>query len=220
MAQRRWHKVVLLSYEFSYEKCSKMSPKLLELCLVGQKNSMPNMTGRPGYRTMEMNGGSSAPYLARTPCVPLFSTLFKKGGNRRAFRLPGAGGDHFHCTVEPSPGRIRCLSGPVLRDTARLSQRYPPIARYGVLVSQHGQLGAIPPPPFSEHFPPGRACEVEVRYPPSKGVSQRYLRDTLSKQGNGCDTPLCDTISKRYCAIWGGISHWAAKFGAENRAHA
>ena len=30
------------------------------------------MTGRPGYRTMEMNGGSSAPYLACTPCVPLF----------------------------------------------------------------------------------------------------------------------------------------------------
>ena len=22
----------------------------------------------------------------------------------------------------------------------------------------------------------------------------------------GCDTPLCDTISKMYCAIWGGIS--------------
>ena len=42
----------------------------------------------------------------------------------------------------------RCpLSGPVLRDTARLSQRYPPIARYGVLVSQHGHLGAIPPSP-------------------------------------------------------------------------
>ena len=29
--------------------------------------SLPNMTGRPGYRTMEMNGGSSAPHLARTP---------------------------------------------------------------------------------------------------------------------------------------------------------
>ena len=69
---------------------------------------MPNMTGRPGYRTMEMIGGSSAPYLARTPCVPLFCTLFNRGGNRRAFRLPGAGGDHFHCTVEPSPGHIRC----------------------------------------------------------------------------------------------------------------
>ena len=33
---------------------------------------MPNMTGRPGYRTMEMIGGSSAPYLACTPFVPLF----------------------------------------------------------------------------------------------------------------------------------------------------
>ena len=35
-------------------------------------DSTPNMTGRPGYRTTEMIGGSSAPYLARTPCVPLF----------------------------------------------------------------------------------------------------------------------------------------------------
>ena len=34
--------------------------------------AMPNMTGRPGCRTMEMNGGSSASYLARTPCVPFF----------------------------------------------------------------------------------------------------------------------------------------------------
>ena len=53
------------------------------------------MTGRPGHRTMEMNGGSSVPYLARTPCVPLFSTLFIRGGNRRAFRLPGPGGESF-----------------------------------------------------------------------------------------------------------------------------
>ena len=60
--------------------------------------SMPNMTGRPGHRTMEINGGSSAPHLARTPCVPLFCTSFIRGGNRRAFRLPGTGGDTFHCT--------------------------------------------------------------------------------------------------------------------------
>ena len=73
-----------------------------------KKKHLPNMTGRPGYRTMEMNGGSSAPYLARTPCVPLFSTLFNRGGNRRAFRLPRGGGDHFHCALEPSPGHIRC----------------------------------------------------------------------------------------------------------------
>ena len=46
----------------------------------GLSLSMPNMTRRPGHRTMEMNGGSSAPYLARTPCVPLFCTLFNRGG--------------------------------------------------------------------------------------------------------------------------------------------
>ena len=61
-------------------------------------SKVPNMTGRPGCRTMEMNRGSSAPYLARTP----------RGGDRRVFRLPGEGGDHFHCAVEPSPGHIRC----------------------------------------------------------------------------------------------------------------
>ena len=54
--------------------------------------SMPNMTGRPGYRTKEMNGGSPAPYLARTPYVPLFCTLLTRGGNRKGFGLPGAGG--------------------------------------------------------------------------------------------------------------------------------
>ena len=29
---------------------------------------------------MEMIGGSSVSYLARTPCVPLFCTLFNRGG--------------------------------------------------------------------------------------------------------------------------------------------
>ena len=53
------------------------------------------MTGRPGYRTMEMIGGSSAPYLARTLCVPLFCTSFNRVGNKERFRLPGAGGGSF-----------------------------------------------------------------------------------------------------------------------------
>ena len=47
--------------------------------------------------------------------------------------------------------------------------------------------------------------------PPTKG----YLSDTgairYDNEATGCDTPLCDTISKRYCAIGVGISHWAAK---------
>ena len=73
-----------------------------------KEESTPNMTGRPGCRTMEVIGGSSVSYLARTPCVPLFSTLFNRGGSRRASRLAGEGGGHFHCTVEPSPGHIQC----------------------------------------------------------------------------------------------------------------
>ena len=59
-----------------------------------RKSSGTDMAGRPRHRTMEMIGGSSASYLARTPFVPLLCTLFNRGGNRRAFRLPGAGGDH------------------------------------------------------------------------------------------------------------------------------
>ena len=41
----------------------------------------------------------------------------------------------------------------------------PLLRAMGFLVSQHGQLGAIPPPPFLSDSP-WRACEVEVRYPP------------------------------------------------------
>ena len=87
----------------------------------------------------------------------------------------------------------------------------PPLRAMETLVSQHGQLGAIPPPPFLsvslfENMRSGGAIP-----PPQKG----YLRDTCAtpyeNKANGCDTPLCDTISKGYCAIWGGISHWAAK---------
>ena len=37
--------------------------------------SIPNMTGRPGCRTMEMIGGSSVSYLARTPYVRFYFLL-------------------------------------------------------------------------------------------------------------------------------------------------
>ena len=55
----------------------------------------------------------------------------------------------------------------------------PLLRAMGFLVAQHGQLGAIPPPPFLsvsplEHMRSGGAIP-----PPSKGVSQRYFRDTL-----------------------------------------
>ena len=98
--------------------------------------------------------------------------------------------------------RLR-LSGPVLRDTARLSQRYPPIARYGVFGVPTWPIGCDTPLPLSvspwESMRSGGAIP-----PPQKG----YLSDTgampYENKANGCDNPLCDTISKRYCAIWGG----------------
>ena len=82
-------------------KSPKRSRKRVEI-------STPNMTGRPGYRTMEMNGGSSAPYLALTPCVPLFVHCLIRVETEGLLDYQGRAGDHFHCTVEPSPGHIRC----------------------------------------------------------------------------------------------------------------
>ena len=87
----------------------------------------------------------------------------------------------------------------------------PLLRAMGFLVSQHGQLGAIPPPPFLSISPLESMQSGGAIPPPQKG----YLSDTgaipYENKANGCDTPLCDTISKGYCAIWGGISHWAAK---------
>ena len=58
------------------------------------------------------------------------------------------------------------------------------------------------PLPLFWAFPPWRACKSGGAIP-HKG----YLSDTSAiphdNKANGCDTPLCDTISKRYCAIWG-----------------
>ena len=121
--------------KFLHEICARKR-QMLSLRKIGIM-SMPTMTGRLGHRTMEMNGGSSVPYLARTPCVPLFSILFKRGGNRRAFRLPRAGGDHFHCTVEPSPGHIRC------RLWNNFSETLPPKPCFGAIFcfSAHLLLG-------------------------------------------------------------------------------
>ena len=61
------------------------------------------------------------------------------------WRLPG-----IDFVVMLSTLVIEVLSGPVLRDTARLSQRYPPIARYGVLGVSTWPIGCDTPSPFSE----------------------------------------------------------------------
>ena len=82
----------------------------------------------------------------------------------------------------------------------------------GFLVSQHGQLGAIPPPPFLSVSPLESMQSGDAILPPQKGYLSNTCAIPYENKANGCDTPLCDTISKGYCAIWGDISHWAAKF--------
>ena len=106
---------------------------------------------------------------------------------------------------------IRILVAPYCAIPRDYLSDTPLLRAMGFLVSQHGQLGAIPPPPFSERFPLVDHAKWRCDTPPEKG----YLSDTCAipceNKANGCDTPLCDTISKGYCAIWGGISHWAAR---------
>ena len=115
---------------------------------------------------------------------------------------------HFYANKAKTEVRHFCLkhlSGPVLRDTARLPQRYPPIARYGVFGVSTWQIGCDIPSPFSERFPLGEHAKWRCDTPPLKrGISAILARYPYENKANGCDTPLCDTISKGYCAIWGG----------------
>ena len=49
----------------------------------------------------------------RTSCAPprtLLYAYFNRSGSKGAFSFPGATRDRFCCTVEPSPGHIRCRS--------------------------------------------------------------------------------------------------------------
>ena len=104
------------------------------------------------------------------------------------------------------------LSGPVLRDTARLSQRYPPIARYGVFGVLTWPIGCDTPS-FSEHFPPlGEHAKWRCDNPPLKrGISAipaRYPKKTRQMRA----IPPSAILSRKGIARYGGgISHWAAK---------
>ena len=66
------------------------------------------------------------------------------------------------------------LSGPVWRDTARLPQRYPPIACHGVFGVSIWPIGRDTPSPFSERFSLGEHAKWRCDTPPQKG----YLSDT------------------------------------------
>ena len=89
---------------------------------------------------------------------------------------------HIQFESPPMKGWTLQLSGPVLRDTTRLSQRYPPIARYGVWCLDM----ATSLPPWSSPFLTISSFKsmqsggaIVLPPPPLKRASQRYLRDTL-----------------------------------------
>ena len=90
----------------------------------------------------------------------------------------------------------------------------PVLRAVGFLVSQHGQLGAIPPPPFLSISPLESMQSGGAILPLKRGISAILARYPMKTRQMGAIPPLCDTISKGYCAIWGGIFHWAAKFSS------
>ena len=78
------------------------------------------------------------------------------GENRRASTLPGEGVDHFHCTVEPSPGHIRCRKvafgvsritiaiGHLMRVKSRPTKSFwAPKTRHRALVGIGGGCGGV-----------------------------------------------------------------------------
>ena len=68
------------------------------------------------------------------------------------------------------------------------------------------------PLPFSDRFPPLESMQSGGTIPlPKRGISAILARYPMKTRQIGAIPPLCDTISKGYCAIRGCISHWAAK---------
>ena len=96
-------------------------------------------------------------------------------------------------------------SGPVSRATAGLSQRYPPIARYGVFGVSTWPIVCDTPSPFLSASPLKSMRSRGAIPPPSKG----YLSDTCARpyenKENACDTPSA-IPSRKGIARYGGIS--------------
>ena len=69
------------------------------------QQSDPKVTPKVTCLTMEMNGGSSAPHLACTPCVPLFVHCLIRVEAEGLLDYQGRAGI---VSMEPSPGHIRC----------------------------------------------------------------------------------------------------------------
>ena len=98
------------------------------------------------------------------------------------------------------------LSGPILRDTARLSQRSPPIARYGVFGVSTWPIGCDTPSPFSERFPLGEHSRSGGAIPPlKKGISAILARYPMKTRQMGAIPPFA-ILSRKGLLRYGGVS--------------
>ena len=102
-------------------------------------------------------------------------------------------------------GFLCSLSGPVLRDTARLSQRYPPIARYGVFGVSTWPIGCDTPSPFSERFPLEYMRSRGAIPPLKRGISAILARYPMKTRQMGAIPPSA-ILSRKGIARYGGVS--------------
>ena len=82
----------------------------------------------------------------------------------------------------------------------------------GFSVSQHGQLGAIPPPPFLSVCPLEYMRSRGAIPPPpplKRGISAILARYPLKTRQMGAIPPSVILSRKGTAAVWGVISHWA-----------
>ena len=171
---------------------AKCSHRLLNLC----KSSSTRPFTQPSKPLWERNGLNISRFK-------LFRSISYKRSKQQAIPCRRKKQE----TPKSKEMKIRALVAPycaIPRDYLSDSIIIPPYCALWGFWCLHIANWMRYPLPLFWAFPPWRACEVEVRYPPTKRVSQRYLRDTICYKAKGCDTRLCDTISKRYCAIWGG----------------
>ena len=101
------------------------------------------------------------------------------------------------------------LSGPVLRDTARLPRDYlsntPLLRGLGFLVSQHCQLGAIRPPPFLSASPLESMRSGGAIPPLKRGISAILARYPMKTRQMGAIPPSA-ILSRKGIARYGGVS--------------
>ena len=131
-----------------------------------------------------------------------------------------------HASERPTTSAVSCSSGGMLwkqilvismhtrtsarpriaRVTARLSQPYPPIARYGVFLCLNMANWVRYPLPFSERFPRGEHTKWRCETPPPKrGISAILSRYPMQTRQMGAIHPSA-ILSQTGVARYGGVS--------------